>query len=152
MTVRATAAGVCTAAAAVAGCSSSAPAGPPSNSVAPAESTVVSQPTCPPGPASDRWPAEAPTGLPVPGGLHLVSVQRKPNVVIRFTVPNDFHNTVRYLLAELPAAGFTLGTGDSEAEEADIPVSKGDVHASFKISDAGPCLTDGLLGLGTEPD
>ena len=153
MTVAARAAAACVAAAAVvAGCSSSGPGGSPGSSAAPAGSTVVTRPTCPPGSAADRWPAAAPTGLPVPGGLHVVSVQRKPNVVIRFTVPDDFHNTVRYLLAALPKAGFTLGTGDSEAEEADIPVSKGDVHASFKISDAGPCLTDGLLGLGVEPD
>jgi hypothetical protein len=82
----------------------------------------------------------------------VVSVQRKPNVVVRFTVPDDFHATVRYLLAALPKAGFTLGTGDSEAEEADIPLSRGDVHASIKVSDAGTCLTEGLLGLAAEQD
>jgi hypothetical protein len=79
-------------------------------------------------------------------------VQRKPNVVVRFTVPDDFHATVRYLLAALPKAGFTLGTGDSEAEEADIPLSRGNQHASLKINDRGTCLTGGLLALGVERD
>jgi hypothetical protein len=94
----------------------------------------------------------APARLPVPAGLHIVSVQHKPNTVVRFTVPDDFHATVRYLLEALPKAGYTLGTGDSEAEEADIPISRGDVHASFKVSDVGTCETEGILALGTEPD
>jgi hypothetical protein len=83
----------------------------------------------------------------VPPGLHVVSVQEKPNVVIRFTVPDDFHHTVRYLLDALPKAGFTLGTGDAEAEEADIPFSGGGLHASMKINDKGHCETGGLLAV-----
>jgi hypothetical protein len=85
--------------------------------------------------------------MPAPGGLHIESVQQEPNMVIRFSVPDDFHNTVRYLLEALPKAGFTLGTGDSESEEADIPFSHGDVHATMKINDAGHCVTGGLLAV-----
>jgi hypothetical protein len=85
--------------------------------------------------------------MPAPDGLHIESVQQKPNMVIRFSVPDDFHNTVRYLLEALPKAGFTLGTGDSESEEADIPFSRGDVHATMKINDTGHCVTGGLLAV-----
>jgi len=62
---------------------------------------------------------------------------------------DDFHATVRYLLAALPKAGFTLGTGDSEAEEADVPFGRDTVHASIKINDAGHCRTNGLLALAS---
>jgi hypothetical protein len=105
--------------------------------------------SCPPAKGSAVWPKQAPKKLPVPAGLRVVSVQEKPNVVIRFTVPDDFHNTVRYLLAALPKAGFTLGTGDSEAEEADIPFAGAGVHASIKINDKGPCMTGGLLAVAS---
>lgn len=103
--------------------------------------------SCPPAKGSQAWPGLAPDRLPVPGGLHIESVQQRPNLVIRFSVPDDFHATVRYLLTALPKAGFTLGTGDSEAEEADIPFSRGDVHASIKVNDVGHCMTGGLLAL-----
>ena len=134
----------------VTGCSSSKQAASAGSSPAPTTDVPTSGQSCAPAKASDAWPALAPAGLPVPKGLHIVSVQRKPNAVIRFTVPDDFHTTVRYLLDALPAAGFTLGTGDSEAEEADIPLSRGNMHASIKVNDAGTCLTDGLLALAAE--
>ena len=140
--------------AAVAACGSSGTTGasgtagsserPTAAASAAAESTTVS---CPPAQGADSWPKQAPAKLPVPDGLKVESVQQKPNIVIRFTVPDDFHNTVRYLLDALPKAGFTLGTGDSEAEEADIPFSVGDVHASIKVNDVGTCMTGGLLAV-----
>ena len=109
---------------------------------------MSSGPTCPPAGAAQAWPTGVPAGLPAPPGLHVTSVQRSPNFVVRFTVPGDFHATVRYLLDALPQAGFTVGTGDSEAEEADIPVSRGTDHASFKVNDQATCVTGGLLALG----
>lgn len=108
--------------------------------------------SCPAAGAGQAWPKDVPTAMPVPPGLKIVSVQRQPNVVVRFTVPQDFHATVRYLLGALPNAGFTLGTGDSEAEEADIPVSRGTEHASFKVNDQATCVTGGILALGAESD
>lgn len=141
------------AAAALAGCSSSKQTASGADSTPDRTSEVVStDATCDPAGASDSWPSIVPSGLPRPDGMHVVSVQRKPNVVIRFTVPQDFHATVRYLLDAIPAAGFTLGTGDSEAEEADIPLSRGAEHASIKVNDAGNCQTDGLLALTREHD
>lgn len=85
--------------------------------------------------------------MPVPQGLHVVRAQTSPNVVIRFTLPVDFHAAVRYFLTALPGARFVLGTGDSEAEAADIPFSHGGVHASLKVNDGGHCLTNGLLAV-----
>jgi hypothetical protein len=109
---------------------------------------VPAGPSCPAPGAAQAWPKGVPAALPAPPGLRITSVQRSPNVVVRFSVPDDFHATVRYLLEALPKAGFTLGTGDSEAEEADIPVSRGADHASFKVNDQGTCVTGGLLALG----
>ncbi|MFN2519363.1 MAG: hypothetical protein ABR604_10070 [Jatrophihabitantaceae bacterium] len=134
-----------------AACSSSKP--PPamggSTGAVPSASSSSAVVTCPPPGHGQAWPREAPAGLPVPPGLRIATIQRAPNVVIRFSVPDAFRATVRYLLAALPKAGFTLGTGDSEAEEADIPFGRGAVHASIKINDGGSCRTNGLLALGS---
>lgn len=136
-----------------AGCSSSARSPGSSTSAAAlstpaASSSTSSGQTCPPPGAASAWPTDAPTGLPVPPGLKITSIQRTPNIVIAFTVADDFHATVRFLLAALPKAGFTLGTGDAEAEEADIPLSRGSAHASIKVNDRATCLTGGLLAVG----
>ena len=124
-----------------------APAGSSTVTSVPAASPTIS---CPAASTAAHWPKQAPAHMPVPPGLHIVRVQRSPNVVIRFTVPMDFHASVRYLLDAIPKAGFTLGTGDSEAEEADLPFSHGAQHASLKINDGGRCLTNGLLAVGGE--
>jgi hypothetical protein len=138
-----------------AGCSSStgSPGGSTSAVVlstpAPSPSTSSAQ-HCPPAGVAAPWPADAPSGLPVPPGLKITSIQRRPNVVIAFTVADDFHATVRYLLDALPKAGFTLGTGDAEAEEADIPLSRGAERASIKVNDRATCLTGGILALAAD--
>ncbi len=77
-------------------------------------------------------------------------MQTQPNTVIRFSVPDDFRSVVRFLLDVLPKAGFTMGTGDSESEEADIPFSRGEERASIKVNDAGNCMTNGILAIGTD--
>ena len=64
-------------------------------------------------------------------------------------MPDDFHATVRYLLDALPSAGFTLGTGDSEAEEADIPFSKRGPSLD-QGERRGQVQTAGLLAVGTD--
>ena len=138
-----------------AGCSSSSGSPGGSTSAAapstpPTSSSTTSAADCPAAPSAAAWPADAPAGLPVPPGLKITSIQRTPNVVIAFTVAEDFHVTVRYLLDALPKAGFTLGTGDAEAEEADIPLSRGAEHASIKVNDRATCLTGGLLALAAD--
>jgi len=40
-----------------------------------------------------------------------------------------------------------LGTGDAEAEEADIPFSRGPLRGRLKLSVTGACTIDGLLAL-----
>lgn len=134
------------------GCSSSGSSDKATSSSGAATSSVASSSgvSCPAPGAAAAWPKEAPAGLPQPPGLAIESIQRTPNIVVHFSVPDDFHTTVRYLLDALPSAGFTLGTGDSEAEEADIPFSKGADRASIKVNDQGNCQTSGLLAIGSD--
>jgi hypothetical protein len=139
----------------LAACSSSGSAGTASqvrHTDAPAGDTTPSTVSCPAAPPGQAWPKQAPQGLPVPAGLKINNVQTRPNTVIRFTVPDDFHATVKYLLDALPKTGFTLGTGDSEAEEADIPFQKGADHASIKVNVGGTCRTNGLLAVASTSD
>lgn len=68
---------------------------------------------------------------------------------VYFSVPMSFTDSVKFYLAELPRAGFVVGTGDSEESEADIPFDDGGQQFSLKLRGVpDPCRTDGLLTVG----
>ena len=65
----------------------------------------------------------------------------------------SFTDSVKAYLDQLPAAGFRLGTGDSEESEADIPFDKDGRQYSLKLRGVpDPCTTEGLLSVGGEPE
>ena len=88
-----------------------------------------------------------PADLPAPPGLTVTGVQRPNELVVHFRHPTDLRSAVQYWLAALPRQGFVLGTGDAEAEEADIPFSRGPLRGRLKLSVTGACTIDGLLAL-----
>ncbi len=49
------------------------------------------------------------------------------------------------------AAGYTLGRGDAEAIEADVPFSRGELRGLLKMVAQEPCRTQWILALQTQP-
>ena len=99
---------------------------------------------CPaPGSGGAHWPAGVPADLPAFPGLVITSTQAADNGghVVKGRAPLSLHDGVRFVLKQLPAAGYTLGQGDSESDEADAPFTKGTVQGSFRLSATQPCST-----------
>jgi len=99
---------------------------------------------CPaPGAGGAHWPAGVPADLPAFPGLTVTSTQATGNGghVVKGRTPLSLRDGARFILKQLPAAGYSLGKGDSEADEADAPFSKGAVQGSFRLSATQPCST-----------
>ena len=108
---------------------------------------------CPSPPATDAtWSEGVPDDVPLPPGSDMTAGDEDAATGVRhvyFSVPQSFTDSVKFYLAELPRAGFTLGTGDSEESEADIPFDDGSRQFSLKLRGVpDPCRTDGLLTVG----
>lgn len=110
--------------------------------------------SCPsPTGLAQPWGGDVPDDIPGLPGMTLDSGDTTQGVQhVYFSVPMSFTDSVAAYLEQLPAAGFTLGTGDSEESEADIPFSKDGRQFSLKLRGVpDPCRTDGLLSVGGEP-
>lgn len=108
------------------------------NIVTPSTNTCAT-PTATPA----AWPSGVPTQLPRPPGMSNVVVEHlsQGRTALTFTVPMPLRASLLFVLNNYPKAGFQLGHGDSEAQEADVPFAGNGYGAAMKISVAGACLT-----------
>lgn len=108
-------------------------------------------------PADLPWPACAPViaapaafpahfapGFPVPPGLKLFKALTLPNdpgaVQIVGYAPLSYGDAVRFLLAALPAAGYTLERGDTEeGSEAESTFSGAGWRGGFRVATVMDC-------------
>jgi hypothetical protein len=143
------------------GCSSSTgPSAQPSAAASPTASVEVAAPTasasaCAAASADFSWPDQVPDDLPAPPGATLTEVQERDGgmTLVTFTTPISIRESVLFLLEEMPAAGYTLGRGDAESNEADVPFIKGDLRGVLRMIAVEQCRTDWLLALAaTAPD
>lgn len=118
---------------------------------APAEPSAP--PTCPASGGDARWPAGVPADLPVPPTASIGSVEKSADglTLVRFTTAQSVRDGVVFLAKALQPAGYTLGRGDAEAIEADVPFSKGELRGLLKMIAEEPCRTQWILALQTEP-
>jgi hypothetical protein len=91
-----------------------------------------------------------PAGLvdfPLPRGAVLDGTRTDAagNTIYRGFVPGDVDAARDYFKLELPKHGYTLGEGDSEADEAEADFSGHGVEGHFKVSGEGDC--EGALRL-----
>jgi len=123
-------------------------AGPSPAEVSTAAATPAACPQ-PTGPAVP-WPDGVPAGVPLPAGSTIDSAATDNGIQrIGFHLPLSFRESVLLYLSDLPDNGFTIGTGDSESEEADIPFSGKGVELSLKVRALpDPCQTEGVLVVG----
>ena len=100
--------------------------------------------------AADSWPSAVPSDLPTLPGLHVTSTQSTSSGahMVSAESPVALREAVRTLVTELPKAGYSLGKGDAEADEADAPFSKGDLHGSFRLSAQSSCGVTVTLTVG----
>jgi len=114
-------------------------------------SASTTAPACPQptGPAV-QWPDGVPDGVPLPPGSTIDTSTTDSGIQrIRFHLPLSFRESVLLYLSDLPGNGFTLGTGDAESEEADIPFGGEGAELSLKVRALpDPCQTEGVLVVG----
>jgi len=104
---------------------------------------------CPAGTGTFAWPADVPKELPQPAGAsYKVTVRKSGLTSVRFSSPTSLRESLLLVLRELPKRGFTMGRGDAEPAEADVPFGRGDVIGIYKMIVLGPCSTDWLLAVG----
>lgn len=130
-----------------------APSPSPSVTVAATVPPPVPVPSCAPaGAGSARWPKGVPADLPVPPTAQMGSVQTSPDglTLVRFTTSQSVREGVVFLARALQPAGYTLGRGDAEAIEADVPFSKGRLRGLMKMIAEQPCRTQWILALQSE--
>lgn len=129
-----------------------------SAAAAPAATTAAASPvaeTCPePVDEGDPWPAEVPADLPKPRSIAISEsvVQDSGLRVVRFSNPVGLRDNVVFVVEALPAAGYVLGRGDAEAQEADAPFQKDDLRGILRMVASTTCSTDWLLAFALAED
>lgn len=139
----------------LAGCSSSSePAAPQAVGPSPVASSAPlptrSSPACAPSTsAALDWPKGVPADLPKPPAATAATTQNREDglTVVTFSTAATLREGVLFLVKALPAAGYTLGRGDAEATEADVPFVKGGVRGVLRMVAVEQCRTDWLLAI-----
>jgi hypothetical protein len=117
----------------------------------PAAGASPSLPTVTPCPsvtaAAAPWPRGVPADLPKPPGAVVRSQQTTAAHVhvVRLSTPLSLRDSVLFVLRRLPKAGYVLGHGDAEPDEADVPFARGDLRGQLKLTAVSACRTDWLL-------
>lgn len=110
--------------------------------------TAAPSPACPGGKTNLAWPAEVPATLPKPPGAVFKAVARRNGITsVRFSTPTSLREGLLFVLRELPRSGFTIGRGDAEPAEADVPFGRGNLQGIYKMIILGTCSTDWLVAV-----
>jgi hypothetical protein len=138
--------------AAVAGCGSSASGNSSSGNTAAGDETEIPSPSsCPSPPVSSAdFPTNPSATLPRPPSATApeeVPVSVQGVTLLRFTTPLPLSESVAFLLAKYPKAGYRLLQGDSEGHEADAPFVKGNLHGTTRLSGTAECTTTWLVAV-----
>ncbi len=88
-----------------------------------------------------------PAEMPRPPGLRVLKAQGSGEIYrVSFQATQSIKEASQFLALQLPAAGFSLHGGDSEAGEIDQPFAGHGKRGSFKIqSTSTPCTLQGVL-------
>jgi hypothetical protein len=121
-------------------------------------SSIAPPPVCPSlSGVAAALPKGFPDDLPLPAGSRVLSTavvgSGRTVRTARLQLPLGFRDSVKFFLAQLPAKGYVVGTGDAEAEEADIPAAQGHTSVTIKVRalpDA--CRSEALITVGGQAD
>lgn len=132
----------------LAGCSGQQPPAPVAVPTPTVTATATSE-ACPvPAPKPFRWPAPVPADLPQPPGAVLEGKDTDGGItLVRFSTPTSLRQGVLFVIGEVQKAGFTLGRGDAEPAEADVPFGRGELRGIYKLRAQAPCATLWLVAV-----
>lgn len=106
-------------------------------------------------PTTLRWPDGVPPNVPVPATAVLDKVVDQPDglKLVLFGTTRPLRDGLLEVVRALPAAGYTLGRGDAEPLEADVPFSNGVVRGTMRMLAKSECTTGWLLAIAVDkPD
>jgi len=112
--------------------------------------TETAAPTCPPatGGKAFAYPSEFPRDLPQPPAATFKQVLRQGGVTsVRFSTATSLRESLLFTVRAVPKAGFTVGRGDAEPAEADVPFGRGDIRGIYKMIILDRCSTDWLVAI-----
>lgn len=121
------------------------PAAPAATSSAPATSGAAQTgavPACANATASIERPAAFPAAFPLPPGTVIVSQETRSGerLIINTVVPGlDTKGVAEFFERELPKAGFTVTSGESEPDEAEANYSGNGIQGRWKVNNITGC-------------
>jgi hypothetical protein len=97
-----------------------------------------------------NWPRPVPADLPRPPASNrpTVALANATLTVVQFSSNIGLRDAVLFVLDRYPKAGFTLGRGDAELNQADAPFARQGFFGQVRINGIGPCQTQWLVAVG----
>jgi hypothetical protein len=91
-----------------------------------------------------------PADLPRPPASNrpVVALSNANLTVVQFTSAISLAEAVLFVLDQYRKAGFTLGRGDAEFNQADAPFARTGFFGQVRINGTGPCSTNWLVAVG----
>lgn len=91
-----------------------------------------------------------PADLPRPPGSSraTIALANATLTVVRFDASISLREGVIFVLDRFPKAGFILGRGDAELNQADAPFARQGLFGQVRINGTGPCSTQWLVAVG----
>jgi hypothetical protein len=132
------------------GSESAAPSPTPSPAAASPVPAVQALPTCKPAVSrAYTWPKPVPADLPKLPGVTLGETKQTKDglTIVRFSTDSSLRDGVLFIVKNLPPAGYVLGRGDAEQNEADAPFNKGDLRGVLRGVSREICATEWLLAV-----
>lgn len=98
--------------------------------------TLAGVPACAEASKSITRPAAIPRDLPLPQGTVFTSASetRPGETLVTGIIPTAFRDAVAFFVERLPAAGYELGEGDSEQDEAESFFAGKGVTGKWKVN------------------
>jgi hypothetical protein len=123
----------------------------------PGPTVPSSEPTTTPSPCPGvalkpklTWPAGFPANLPKPPGAS-AAVPVNSGIaglrIVRFSTPTSLREGVLFIVKAVPKAGFNLGRGDAEPNEADAPFTYNGQRGTYRMASRVECETQWLVAI-----
>ena len=121
------------------GCSG--PGAAPTDIPSSTDKPISELPVCAEAGPAISLPAEFPSDFPLPPGtaIHASRNTGEGVLIVDGMVPANLQTTAAFFQQELPAAGFVLGFGDGELDEAESAFSGNGFQGHFKVHSILDC-------------
>jgi hypothetical protein len=109
-------------------------------SPSPAQTPATTLPPCAQAGPPVSLPPEFPKSFPLPPGTVITASRHAgPTIVLEGFIPMELKQATRFFVQNLPAAGFRLGRGEAERNEAESRFGGNGVVGFFKVRSIADC-------------